>query len=108
MHIDLTDSPPLSPRVKHETRVRGGLERSTKQEPVVQPPTANANVRAEAGTTAETITDIHTSGEQRDKKRKAVQDELAEVALEQREVELEQRKVRLEQKRLRLEKELGE
>lgn len=110
MHIDLTDSPPPSPKVKRErrpdsikreARVPGRVERSIKQEPVVQPSTADAHVSPEAGTAAETTNDTPTSGEQRDKKRKAVQDELAEIALEQREV-------RLEQKRLRLEKALAE
>jgi hypothetical protein len=72
-----------------------------KQEPIVQPTTARTLVRLEADITAETANDTCTSGQQHDKKRKAVQDELAEIALEQREV-------RLEQKRLRLEKALAE
>lgn len=107
MHIDLTDSPPPSPKlkrersIKREPRVRGGVERVIKQEPVVQPSAANAHLRPEAGIAAEVANDTHTSAEQREKKRKAVQDELAEI-------ELEQRDVRLEQKRLRLKKLLAE
>lgn len=108
VHIDLTDPQPPSPRVKRERRpdlitreVRGPrrIDGSIKQEPVAQPPTANALVRPEAGTDVETTNDTRTSGEQRNKKRKAVQDELAEI-------ELQQREVRLEQKRLRLKKAL--
>ena len=112
VHIDLTGSPPPSPKVKrekrteiikHEARETRRVERGIKKEPVIQPPTAiaNAHVRPEAGVTAETTNDTRTSGEQHDKKRKAVQDELAEI-------ELEQREVRLEQKRLRLKKALAE
>lgn len=108
MHIDLTGSPPASPKVKREARVPGRVESSIKQEPVVRPTTTNAHVCPEAGIAAETTDDTRTSGEQRDKKRKAVEDELAQIELEQREVELEQRKVQLEQKRLRLKKTLGE
>jgi hypothetical protein len=108
MHIDLTNSPPPSPKIKHERRpgsinreVRETrhIERSIKQEPVIQPSTANAHVRPESGNTAETTNETPMSGEQHDKKRKAMQDELAEI-------ELEQREVRLEQKRLRLKKAL--
>jgi len=112
VYIDLTDSPPPSPKVKrergphstrHEAREARRVERGIKKEPIVQPPTAiaNAHVRPEISSTAETGNDTRTSGEQHDKKRKAVQDELAEI-------ELEQRDVRLEQKRLRLKKALAE
>ena len=112
MHIDLTDSPPPSPTVKrekrtefikHEVRETPGVGRGIKKEPVVQPPTAiaNAHVRPEAGVTNDTANNTRTSGEQHDKKRKAVQDELAEF-------ELEQREVQLQQKRLRLKKALAE
>lgn len=106
MHIDLTDSPPPSPKVKRERRP-DRVKRSIKQEPALQPSTANAQVRPESDV-AETINEGPISGEQRDKKRKAVQDELAEIELEKREVGLEQREVRLEQKRLRLKKTLAE
>lgn len=73
-----------------------------KQEQVVRPPTTNANLSPVGGITAETAADTGTPEErQRDKKRKAMQDELAET-------ELEQREVRLEQKRRRLKKALAE
>jgi hypothetical protein len=107
VHIDLTDSPPPSPKVKRERRP-GQVNRSIKQEPALQPSPTIAHVRTEAGVAAETTNDTPTDGEQRDKKRKAVQDELAEIELEKREVGLEQREVRLEQKRLRLKKTLAE
>ena len=72
VHIDLTDSPPPSPKVKrekrtqfikHEARESRRVERSVKQVPVCQLPTANAHVRAEGGVTAETADDTRTSGE---------------------------------------------
>lgn len=90
--------------IKRETGGTGPVERSIKQEPFVQPPTANAHVRPEASITTETTND--TPRERRDNKRKAVQDELVEIELEQRKVELEQQEVRLKQKRLRLKKAL--
>jgi len=77
MYIDFTGSPPPSPRVKRE---KGA-----------------ASIKREAGVVikAERSIGKKSSEEQHDKKRKAMQDELEEVELEQREVRLEQRRLRL-------------
>ena len=88
--------------IKCESMASDRVESNIKQEQVVRPPTTNANLSPVGGIAAETAADTGTSEEQqRDKKRKAMQDELAET-------ELEQREVRLEQKRRRLKKALAE
>lgn len=69
--------------IKCESRASDRVESNIKQEQVVRPPTTNANLSPVGGITAETATDTGTSEEQqRDKKRKAMQDELAETELE--------------------------
>jgi hypothetical protein len=110
VHIDLTESPPPSPRIKREVKGNiikrepakiGRTEQNVRRESVNDRPSGEAGTPQLHGTPADSPNDTHATGEQREKKRKAIQDEL-------REVELEQQNVTLEQKKLRLTKALAE
>jgi hypothetical protein len=111
VHIDLTESPPPSPKVKRETKDsiinRGDASDSrsrqdAKREPAVgDGPPGEAGTPQSNGTPADNSDNTRTSRAEHNKKRKAVEDELKEV-------ELEHQKVTLEQKKLRLTKALAE
>jgi hypothetical protein len=99
MSIDLTNSPPPSPKVKvelgarsikRETTVDGHQKGNIKLEATDADSSGSAGTRPSDGAVNTPLTPT----EQHDKKRKALQDELREVELEQ--------------KRLRLEKQLAE
>jgi predicted phage-related endonuclease len=109
MRIDLTDSPPPSPKVKLEgvssikrertkdSRGEGDIKQEATDESssgdTNPPPSIAAQIGASDGPSPST--------EQYERKRKAVQDELKGV-------ELEEQRVALAQKRLRLQKALTE
>lgn len=110
VHIDLTHTPPPSPHIKREKvddliRKRDEKDEHNKNDLNGGAPSKNISgddrARPSADLTTGTSDDARKSDEQRDKKRKAVQDELMEV-------ELEQQRVMLEQKKLRLTKTLAE
>jgi hypothetical protein len=110
MYIDLTGSPPPSPKVKNEIKdsiikrepaSNSRTEQNLKRELVGDGPSGEAGTPQLNGTPADNPNETRTTDEQRDKKRKTIQDEL-------RDVELEQERVALEQKRLRLTKALAE
>lgn len=101
VHIDLTVSPPPSPRVKRENG-DGLIEHEGKEDERDNKGIKQDALSKNAGRTqrpADLPTGAHGDarepGQQRDRKRKAMQDELVEVELEHRGVMLEQRKLRL-------------
>jgi hypothetical protein len=105
VHIDLTESPPPSPKVKRETKDsiinRGDANDSrsgqdAKREPAVgDGPPGEAGTPQSNGTPADNSDNTRTSRAEHNKKRKAVEDELKEVELEHQKVTLEQKKLRL-------------
>jgi hypothetical protein len=97
MHIDLTESPPPSPRIKRETRdgviKREDTEdqrpiREIKREPTTGRASGGAGAPPVNTTPADNPDDTGTSDEQINKKRKAMEDELREVELEQKRLRL--------------------
>lgn len=108
-HIDLTDSPPPSPKVKLErgvgaagckrTEPHNGKSSGTQDATDGGPPGISRTVPF-AGAKIGASDDARTTETQHDRKRKAMQ--------ELQEVKLEEERVALAQKRLRLEKELAE
>jgi len=110
MSIDLTGSPSPSPKVKverelvaikQETAAGDRGKRNIKQEATGDDSSRIAGTRLLARAEVGTHDNALTSTEKHEKKRKAVQDELKEV-------ELEEQRVALAQKRLRLQKTLAE
>jgi len=109
MLIDLTDSPPSSPKVKRE-RGAGSVgckraethhcKRSVTQHVTDRDSSDNTSTMLPAVADKSASIDASKTREQQDRKRKAIQ--------ELREVELEVKQLALAQKRLRLEKELAE
>lgn len=94
--IDLTLTPPPSPRVKSEERAnsRGEAKQdgydiaAVKREPGIDVSVETHEARPPANAAATALADTHTLAHQHDKKRKAMEDELREVELEQKRLRL--------------------
>jgi hypothetical protein len=102
--IDLTESPPPSPRVKHEPGV-GGIEQEVsehtvtdtriKREPVedhsnTQTPVLPEQAPARPASSNEPTIRVEVAANERTRKRKAMEDELKAVELEQKRIRLTQ------------------
>jgi hypothetical protein len=96
-YIDLTETPPSSPRVKREDGGgsiqlddlgNGHVAQKVKQESIIDSSLGEAGAPPSNTIPADNPHDARTSDEQFDRKRKVVEDELMEVELEQKRLRL--------------------
>jgi hypothetical protein len=99
--IDLTESPPPSPRVKHERRIDGVKHEDTttdtriKREPgehnsIAQSPVLPKQTPARPASGDEPTIRVESATNERNRKRKAMENELKAVELEQKRIRLTQ------------------